>query len=484
MNFSSIATDSLPPSSVELHSVPGLHQENGGSHNENFVDHSAFFNPSRTWPILIIAASFSLTFTCCGLNFAFGVYQELYGSMSLIGPTISNPSTLRNPFTGASAAQIDLIGTLGVSLMTIFAPFASSWSKAFSPTLVTLFGAVLFTTGNVLASFSTRLWHFVLTQGVLLGLGTCFSYIPAVTVAPGWFDRRRGVAMGIVLSGTGVGGVFWAPILRLLNSKIGFRDTLRLSGAVAFVLISASAAVMRWDSASALRNERELGARTRRQRMNVPLVNWRIVRSRKFLAQATGALLQAGAYYTPIYFFSTYSRLLGYSAASGANFIALSNASSAAGKVVLGMIADKFGRLNTLFACTFISAVTALGFWLPSTLSVGEERARVLFVTFSITYGIFAGAYISLFPTALVEIFGVQNFSSVNGFLYMIRGIGSLVGTPTAGILLRGGSTAPSMALGYEKLSMMIGVLMAMAAAAVLWVRLESADFRAWKWRM
>lgn len=433
-------------------------------------------NPlSHTWPILIVAASFALTFTCCGLNFAFGVYQELYTTLS------QSPG---NPFTGASPAQIDLIGTLGVALMTIFAPFASSWSKAFSPVSVTIAGGVLFATGNLLASFGTKLWHFTLSQGVVLGLGVCMSYIPAVTVAPGWFDRRRGVAMGIILSGTGVGGVFWAPVLRLLNSKIGYRDTLRLTGAVSFVLIGLSAAVLRWDPASALRNERELQGRTTRQRMRIPLVNWRIAKSRKFLAQATSAVLQASAYYAPIYFFSTYSRLLGYSAATGANFIALSNASSAAGKVVLGMIADRFGRLNTLFVCTAISAVTALGFWLPSTLSVGEERSKALFAIFSITYGIFAGAYISLFPTALVELFGVQNFSSVNGFLYMLRGIGTLAGTPTAGILLRGGLSTPAMAVGYEKLSMMIGVLMAMAAIAVLWVRLESADFRAWKWRI
>lgn len=368
--------------------------------------------------------------------------------------------------------------------MTIFAPFASGWSKAFSPRIVTFAGALLFSLGNILASFGTKLWHFTLCQGVILGLGTCMSYIPAVTVAPGWYDSWRGVAMGIVLSGTGVGGVFWAPILRLLNVGIGFKNTLRLTGAVSFVLIAASASILRWDSASMLRIQREFGATSRGGRMGVPLVNWRIVKSRKFLAQATGAVLQASAYYTPIYFFSTYSRLLGYTAASGANFIAASNASSAAGKVVLGLVADRFGRLNTLFICTVISAVTALGLWLPSTLSVGEEKSRTLFAIFSVMYGIFAGAYISLFPTALVELFGVQNFSSVNGFLYMLRGLGSLIGTPTAGILLRGGSSLPAMAIGYEKLSSMVGILMAAAAGAVLWVRIESADFQAWKWRM
>jgi MFS family permease len=306
-----------------------------------------------------------------------------------------------------------------------------------------------------------------------------------VTVAPGWFGARRGLAMGVVLSGTGVGGVLWAPLLRALNASMGFRGALRLVGAVGFVLIVGAAAVLRWDPESEKRwaMERRRRRNGRGADVGIPLVNWQIVRSRKFAAQALGALLQAAAYYTPIYFFSAYSRLLGYSSAAGANFISASNGASALGKVFLGYIADRYGRLNTLLVCTILSAIATLGLWLPSTMSVEEEKAKVLFGVFSIFYGIFAGAYVSLFPTALVELFGVQSFSSVNGFLYMLRGVGSLVGTPAAGALLRGGSE-PSLVLGYEKLSSMVGTLMAGAAIAMFWVRVESTGIHAWKWRV
>jgi MFS family permease len=415
----------------------------------------------------IVIASFALTFTGCGLNFAFGVYQELYESMG-------------GPFQDASPAAIDLIGTLGVSLMCIGAPFASAWTKAYSPRSVTVTGGLLLGLGNILASFGQQLWHFLLAQGILVGVGTCMSYIPAVTVAPGWFNQRRGLAMGIILSGTGVGGVSWAPALRALNASIGFRNTLRLTGAVGFLIIGAAGLVLKWDQASEQRNQVEMANRSRR--ISVPLVNWRIVRSRVFVAQAVGATLQAAAYYTPIYFFSAYSRTLGYSAAVGANFIATSNATSACGKVALGWIADRFGRLNTLFVCTFISAITALGLWLPSTLAGTLDQSKALFVTFAITYGIFAGAYVSLFPTALVELFGVQNFASVNGFLYMLRGFGTLAGTPLAGALIKSGGRMASGTLhaasAYERTTILIGALLASATGAVLWVRLEAAGAR------
>src|SRR2546423_2364049 len=178
--------------------------------------------------VMIVIASFLLTFTGCGLNFAFGVYQELY-------------ETPAGPFHGnVSPAKIDLIGTLAVSVMTIGAPFASAWTRIYSPRTVTLAGGILFAVANILASFGTMLWHFILMQGLLLGCGTCLSYIPAVTVAPGWYDQRRGLAMGIILSGTGVGGVVWAPLLRFLNAAIGFRNTMRATGVLAFILTSLS----------------------------------------------------------------------------------------------------------------------------------------------------------------------------------------------------------------------------------------------------
>ena len=424
-------------------------------------------------PILICLASTGLVFMCCGLNFAYGVYQDLYESLS---------HDASSPFYGASPATIDLIGTLSVSVMTMGAPFASAWAKAFSPRSVILVGGVILGLSLVLASFGTKLWHFVLSQGLLLGIGTCLSYIPAVTTAPGWYDKRRGLAMGIILSGTGLGGIVWAPALRSLNTAIGFRNTLRLSGALGWLLITAAAWVMAWDPVNEQRYRVEYTNVSRIQALyRIPLVNWRVARSRKFLAHATGGFIQAGAYYAPIYFFSSYARSLNYSAEAGANFIALSNATNAIGKVFFGYVADRLGRLNTLLVTTIFSAVAILGFWLPSTLTPStpaeyeDTKYKALYITFVITYGMFASPYISLFPTSLVELFGAQNFASVNGFFYMLRGIGTLIGTPTAGALvtskLQGGYESSR---SYERTTIFLGTLMAGASACVFWSRLES----------
>lgn len=168
--------------------------------------------PSRQMAITV--ASFFVIFTSCGMLFSFGVYQELYQAMSL------EPDT---PFTGATAAGIDIIGTLTAAFQTIGAPVATAFIRRFSPRVAIFTSAALFLASSLLASYSRQLWQFVLSQGVLMGIATCFAYMTPCTVAPTWFSARRGLAMGVILSGTGIGGLVWAPAIQALNASLGFR---------------------------------------------------------------------------------------------------------------------------------------------------------------------------------------------------------------------------------------------------------------------
>ena len=47
--------------------------------------------------------------------------------------------------------------------------------------------------------------------------------------------------------------------------------------------------------------------------------------------------------------------------------------------------------------------------------------------------------YNSLFPTTVIEVFGAQAYASVNGFIYFIRGLGALWGSPVGGALVADG---------------------------------------------
>lgn len=156
--------------------------------------------------------------------------------------------------------------------------------------------------------------------------------------------------------------------------------------------------VIEWDSQTKLRLETERRANPRQKWWKIPLVDWRIARTRGFAAHLFGGTMQAAAYYTPVFFFSSYTRTLGYTSSTGANFIAINNACNAIGKISIGMIADRFGRVNTLVASTTLSALSVLAFWLPSTFATSRTVGSGLFITYTLMYGIFASSYIALFP--------------------------------------------------------------------------------------
>ena len=104
------------------------------------------------------------------------------------------------------------------------------------------------------------------------------------------------------------------------------------------------------------------------------------------------------------------------------------------------------------------SAVSVLALWYNSD--------RVRFLAFTVFYGVLAGGYNALFPTTISEIYGIQNYASVNSALYFVRGIGVLCGAPIAGVILgshqsRGSNSSPSQ-------SIFVGVFSVGIAADVL----------------
>ncbi|KAE8408873.1 MFS general substrate transporter [Aspergillus pseudonomiae] len=398
--------------------------------------------------LLIIVAAFMLNFSGCRLLFSFGIYQSLYEDMS---------RKENNPFTGASSAEISLIGSIAAAFMKLGAPYVVAWCKYLSPQRVVFVGGLIYGVASVLASFGQALWHFQLTQGLLIGIGTCLSFMPSMAAPPSWFGKYRGLNMGIISAGTGIGGLVWSPILTACIQNLGFRNTLRLTGCICTVLICASGAV------SGL--------------LKVPFPPREIVTTRKFVAQSLNAVLQSAAYYTPIFYIAAYSKTLG-------------NACNAIGKVGVGFVADKIGRLDSFFLTTLLSSVSTAGLWVPSTVigTTNKSSGRGLFIGFTILYGLFASAYIGLFSPALVEFFGMENMPRITGIMYFLQGAAGFVGTPVVGVLVGslGGNLAPE---NYVYMAVFVGALMVASTVTVFWARMEVMVERMqggtqWLWRL
>jgi MFS family permease len=98
---------------------------------------------------------------------------------------------------------------------------------------------------------------------------------------------------------------------------------------------------------------------------------------------------------------------------------------STAGRFLLGNLADRMGRHQTLLGM-FLGMAFASAVWFFST-----ELWPL--ATFAFVYGIFYGGWVAVLPTVVTDCFGGRNVSGIIGILYTSVAIGTLIGPTAAG---------------------------------------------------
>ncbi|KAG0170573.1 hypothetical protein DFQ28_001878 [Apophysomyces sp. BC1034] len=118
-------------------------------------------------------------------------------------------------------AQLTFVGTTANILIGLFCPFAQI-VNSLTTTRKTMFMAImLIVVGLELASFSTKMWHLYLTQGVLYGIGSSVVLYIVMSEIPQWFSKRCGIALGISSAGSCIGGLAMPMIMTPINNSLG-----------------------------------------------------------------------------------------------------------------------------------------------------------------------------------------------------------------------------------------------------------------------
>lgn len=307
---------------------------------------------------------FLSVFLTIGPNLSYGVFQNFYSTTT--GNSILPKQEASN------AALIAFVGTLGAGLTWGGSIYVSPLMVRYRPKRIAVPGCLLMSAGFLLAGWSTHTWHLLLTQGLLYGVGSSMLYFPLISVAPEYFDRRRGSAMGVILSAAGIGGLVYSLAIRGLLDRVGARWTLRV--------MSLETLVIGLPIAMAALPSRSTQPRP-------TFVNWRIARQPAFVLQALAATLQAAGNFVPMTFTSDFSIALGYTAAFGAALLSINNGVNAVSRILTGILADAFGRQNMLILSVVGSAVSVLALWLCAAI----YEANGLWIAFVVLYGVLAG---------------------------------------------------------------------------------------------
>ena len=100
--------------------------------------------------------------------------------------------------------------------------------------------------GFMMASISKLYWHYILSQGLLLGIGLGSGFTASVACVSSYYKRKRGLANGLLSSGSAIGGLVIPIYLSKMidNPKIGLAWAQRTSGFICFVLLGSAALLM------------------------------------------------------------------------------------------------------------------------------------------------------------------------------------------------------------------------------------------------
>ncbi|KAM3428967.1 hypothetical protein MY4824_007917 [Beauveria thailandica] len=162
----------------------------------------------------------------------------------------------------------------------------------------------------VAASFATTVSHLIVTQGILFAIGSSLSYCPCIAFLNDWFDRRKGMAYGIMWAGTGLSGSVLPFVLQYLLGEYGYQYTLRVS-AIALVVITLPVVYfvkprLPMSQSGAQGNP----------------FNFRFTLSQTFMLHQIANIFQALGFFLPSIFLPTYARsVLGAVGASLATFL-------------------------------------------------------------------------------------------------------------------------------------------------------------------
>ncbi|KAI1314741.1 hypothetical protein EDD11_001755 [Mortierella claussenii] len=384
-------------------------------------------------------------------------------------------------YPSSSHGSIAFIGTLGSST-TYFAGFVSGvLADKFGYRITALLGTGVMTVALILASFATQVWQLYLTQGVLFGVGASLVYYPAIGAPSHWFDAKRGLALGLAVSGTGLGGLGLAPATQALIDGVGVGWTLRalalfcviVCGGASFLIVERESGKKVPEPARTI-TDAEIGQITEKlspeKKKPTGITGFfaelKVFKNPQFLSLTFAEIAASVGFLIPMYYFQTYSVFIGLTPQNGALIAGLSSGASCLGRIVLGYTADRLPKTIVVSCCAWMTAGSILIIW---TLS----KSFGVYLLFALIYGFFAGGYVSLVPLVLSETFGAHQLSTVIGFMYAASGVGMLAGAPAAGAILD--ATKPN--ISYLPVIMTAGGTLLLGAICISsWVFFRRLD--------
>ncbi|KAJ6588184.1 major facilitator superfamily domain-containing protein [Mycena capillaripes] len=393
----------------------------------------------RAW--LVVLGCFIMASTCMGWGLVWGVLQDFYHS---------------NRFSGTSLSTLSLVGGLFAFSMNCAAYLFGGIGDRYGYKRMIALSCLLAYLCFLASAFATKLYQIFLFQGCLLGFSFGISMPLYMALPSQWFRRRRGLATGIAVAGSGIGGGIGSLIVRPLLSSLGYRDTM---------LIYSSGCAILWTMAWFMMAERRAPGYENIQKRWLPRT-----RGPVFYSIALSVFVGIFGYLTPYYYITTFTRAqiptLDPKSILVVVPLVVMNMSGGVGRIIAGRMADRFGPINMFFATFFLGGLSQIFIW-----TFAHTYAAV--IVFSVVYGLVGCWFLGLLPVVCAQLFGLNDLATITGFMVLANSPGQLAGASI------GGAVFSASGGNWRAVSLYSGCTMLLGSTFVIYARF-SHDKRIW----
>jgi len=347
---------------------------------------------------VVVAAVFWLVFLVMGAAFSFSTFASELGRE-----------------LNAGSGAVSFIFGCAMALLYGGGLFSGALADRIGTHRVAAAGALLAGGSLVAAGAVGTLWQADVALGLGFGLGLAVCYTPAVAAVQPWFDRNRGVASGIALSGTGLGTLLMPLLARWLIDGQGWRPALVVIGLAVAAFGFLASNWIRRPAGAPPTSSLALSRRALRG----------LTREPSFRRLYVAGFLSSLVLLVPVVHMIPHAVRAGVAPHEAAWLISILGCGSLAGRLVLSHAADRLGRQGTLGALHIVLGLLFV-IW---TIKVG-------FVTvafFAFAYGVCYGATIALRPAVIADHFPGPNLAAITGLHYTSSVLGPLVGPAAFG---------------------------------------------------
>lgn len=317
-------------------------------------------------------------------------------------------------------------------------------------------GGLIMGSGLLLTARLDSVGPLYITWGLMVGIGVGTSYSPAASAVSRWFIRHKGLAVGLVVAGLGLGTVVIPPLVERSMAAFGWRIAAAGLGVLVWLVFLAAALIFRRDPSDL--GLKPLGAsgetngpgdgRNVNPGADPAFTMSQALADRAFwILFAVHGLWVIGMAMTMVHLVP-HALVLGQSPGRAALMLSVIGAMSVIGRVALAVVTDRLGSKRSLITLLAFQAGTMV-------LLAGAGGAGSLWL-FTLLYGFSYGGLAAIFPLATSEYFGLKAMGSIFGMILLGATMGGTVGPVLAGYIfdLAGGYRpaflcgAASMALG------------------------------------